>query len=65
MTSNETKGKNFRTPEGCPMLDIVEAQLPFGQEQWERVASKNNENLPGGWPQRDGPSLKRKFHWSV
>ncbi|DBA05386.1 TPA: hypothetical protein N0F65_007548 [Lagenidium giganteum] len=43
------------------MLDIVEAHFPFGQEQWERVASKYNENLPGRWPQRDGSSLKRKF----
>ncbi|DBA00547.1 TPA: hypothetical protein N0F65_006451 [Lagenidium giganteum] len=61
MTSTKTKGKNFRTQEICRKCSLPKAQLPFGQERWECVASKYNENVPGGWPQRDGPSLKQKF----
>ncbi|EGZ17942.1 hypothetical protein PHYSODRAFT_365079, partial [Phytophthora sojae] len=43
------------------MLDIVEDRLPFGAEQWSNVAALYDAQLPSGWPERDGESLKRKF----
>ncbi|EGZ18959.1 hypothetical protein PHYSODRAFT_498000 [Phytophthora sojae] len=43
------------------MLDVVEAILPFGAEQWQNAASQFNTNIPAGWTERDGDSLKRKF----
>ncbi|KAF4041049.1 hypothetical protein GN244_ATG06714 [Phytophthora infestans] len=43
------------------MLNIVEDILPFGSEQWQTVASQFNTNIPTGWTERDGESLKRKF----
>ncbi|KAG2782537.1 hypothetical protein PC129_g21254 [Phytophthora cactorum] len=43
------------------MLCLVEDRLPFGSEQWVGLASANNDQLPSGWPARDGDSLKRKF----
>ncbi|EEY62926.1 uncharacterized protein PITG_21268 [Phytophthora infestans T30-4] len=42
------------------MLNIVEDILPFGSEQWQTVAQFNT-NIPTGWTERDGESLKRKF----
>ncbi|OWZ01522.1 hypothetical protein PHMEG_00027067 [Phytophthora megakarya] len=43
------------------MLDIVEDILPFGAEQWQNAVSQFNTNIPAGWTERDGDSLKRKF----
>ncbi|EGZ08176.1 hypothetical protein PHYSODRAFT_527571 [Phytophthora sojae] len=43
------------------MLDVVEAILPFGAEQWQNAVSQFNTNIPAGWTERDGDSLKRKF----
>ncbi|OWZ14745.1 hypothetical protein PHMEG_00011726, partial [Phytophthora megakarya] len=43
------------------MLGLVESKLPFGSEQWASIASSYNAQLPSGWPERDGDSLKRKF----
>ncbi|KAG3079069.1 hypothetical protein PI125_g20811 [Phytophthora idaei] len=57
----KTKGKNFRASEIDRMLCLVEDRLPFGSEQWVGLASAYNDQLPSGWPARDGDSLKRKF----
>ncbi|KAE9251693.1 hypothetical protein PF002_g4187 [Phytophthora fragariae] len=35
----KTKGKNFTKSEVTRMLDVVEAILPFGAEQWQNAAS--------------------------
>ncbi|KAG2867112.1 hypothetical protein PC119_g1740 [Phytophthora cactorum] len=52
----KTKGKNFRATE-----TDLEDRLPFGSEQWVGLASAYNDQLPSGWPARDGDSLKQKF----
>nr|KAE8922048.1 hypothetical protein PF009_g27678 [Phytophthora fragariae] len=57
----KTKGKNFTKSEITRMLDVVEAIIPFGAEQWQNAASQFNTNIPAGWTERDGDSLKRKF----
>ncbi|OWY99240.1 hypothetical protein PHMEG_00029790 [Phytophthora megakarya] len=43
------------------VLGIVEDILPFGAEQWQDAASQFNTNIPAGWTERDGDSLKRNF----
>ena len=44
------------------MLTIVESILPYGNNQWEQVASRYNALLPAAWSPRIGESLKRKFN---
>ncbi|KAF4139875.1 hypothetical protein GN958_ATG10925 [Phytophthora infestans] len=61
MAKGKTKGKNFTTSEVMRLLDIVDDILPFGAEQWQNVASLFNTNIPAGWTERDGESLKRKY----
>ncbi|KAF4027883.1 hypothetical protein GN244_ATG20489 [Phytophthora infestans] len=61
MAKGKTKGKNFTTSEVMRLLDIVDDILSFGAEQWQNVASLFNTNIPAGWTERDGESLKRKY----
>ncbi|KAF4028787.1 hypothetical protein GN244_ATG19516 [Phytophthora infestans] len=61
MAKGKTKGKNFTTSEVMRLLDIVDDIFTFGAEQWQNVASLFNTNIPAGWTERDGESLKRKY----
>ena len=55
------RGKNFTQPELDSMLNMIDQQLPRGQQDWEEVARLYNESQRLDF-HRAGEVLKKKFN---
>ncbi|KAI9988695.1 hypothetical protein PInf_022153 [Phytophthora infestans] len=52
---------NYKMAEISRLLNLIEDILPFGKDEWERLAGFYNGSRMRGWPEQEFDSLRRKF----
>lgn len=44
------------------LLELAGEVLPIGEDSWEELSSRNNENLPQGMCERGAPALHQRVN---